>query len=214
MQTSCAGSVLSLLIKEKMKIDHKIFVQLGLWKDPRWTTGKVLEKYEDGTCLVETHGQKLVVDSTKIKKYQKIVYDFEKQEFTEIQYFVNKNWDGLKNHITKAMSYFFPTEKIEIDEKEKIIYACNNELSVGGSAFEIETISCFKDNPEWSIVHHKMLPQTRNNPEDVDEINIGHSSNNITAASIFIDAVWNIKKENYWENKFYEELAEDASATS
>lgn len=186
--------------------NYKVFVQLGKQKSPKWTNGKVLEKYSDDTCLVETHGQELVLSNQKIKPYKKAKYDSEKGGFIEIIEFTNKNWEELKTIIVDAMDTFFPDEKFSIDENEKTIYAMDNQLSISGGIFEVESLSMFEDVPKWSIIQWKPIPATRWEPEDVSEIYLGNSSNNISAAKIFIDSIWAISCEVYWENKNYESI--------
>lgn len=188
--------------------NYKVFVQLGKQKNPKWTNGKVLKRYNNNTYLVETHGQELVLTNDCIKLYKKSTYNKEKRSFNEIIEFTEKNWDDLKNIITDAMDEFFPDEKINIDENEKIIYALQDQLSISGGIFEIESLTCFQDVAEWSVVAYKPIPATRYEPEDVDEVYLGHSMNNINAAKIFIDSIWNLKCENYWDNKSYESVVE------
>lgn len=191
------------------KTDHKAFVQLGLWKNPRWTCCVVLENYQDDTSLIEVCGNKIIVDNNKIKKHERIEYNFEKREFTELTNFMNNNWEELKLSIIDAMNKFFPDEEIKVDEDEKIIYALDNSLSISGGIFEIETISSFKEVAEWSIVGYKPLPSTRWEPEDVQEIDLGHSRNTIKATKIFIDNIFQIKCEGYWDDKNYETMMEE-----
>mgnify|MGYP006269303223 CR=1 FL=1 len=188
-------------------MEHKCFVQLGKAKNPEWINCKLLEKLPDHTFLVECHGQKLVVE--RVKEYKKIKYNFEKQEFSEVEEFVNRNWEEMKNVLSDAVSKFFPNEKLVIDEKEKIIYAMDNSVSIGGSVFEVESIARFQDVSQWNIVRYKPIYATRYEPEDVDEINVGHSVNNIFAAKIFIDEMWRLNCEGYWENKSYEIFADE-----
>lgn len=185
-------------------MEHKIFAQVGNLKSPRWMRGKVIEQYLDGNTLVEAYGQKITIPSKDVKEYKRIRYDREKQEFTELKEFANKDWESLKQTLTEAMNKFFPEENIEIDEKEKVIYAFNDCLSISGGIFEVETISSFVETPQWSVVEYRTIPSTRWEPEDVEEKNVGHSANYVSAAKLFLDAVWNIKNEGYWENKYYE----------
>lgn len=184
--------------------EYKIFAKVGNCKKPRWMRGQVIEQYPNGTTLVEAYGQKMTIPSGNVKEYRRIGYDREKQEFTELKEFVNKDWEALKQILTEAMNKFFPGEEIKIDEEEKIIYAFDDCLSISGGVFEVETISAFVETPQWSIVEYRQISATRWEPEDLEEKNVGHSSNYIGAAKLFLDAVWNIKNEGYWENKYYE----------
>jgi hypothetical protein len=144
-----------------------------------------------------------------VKAYKKAKYDQEKGGFVDVINFTNKNWSVLKSTIKESMEEFFPEMEISIDEKEKIIYTMQNQLSIGGGIFEIETLSSFEDVAQWSVVVYKSVPATRHEPEDVDEVFLGNSANNISAAKIFIDSIWNLKHEDYWENKRYELMAQE-----
>jgi len=190
--------------------NYKVFVQLGNQKSPKWTSGKVVEFFPlTSDYLVETHGQQLVLSYSNVKAYKKAKYDQEKRDFAETIEFNEKNWDNLKKILSEAMQEFFPEEKINIDEKEKIIYAMQNQLSISCGIFEVETFSFFQDVASWSVVAYKPIASTRYEPEDVQEISLGNSANNISAAKIFIDSIWSLKCESYWENKSYESLAQE-----
>lgn len=192
--------------------NYKVFVQLGKQKNPKWTSGKVLEFFHlINDYLVETHGQQLVLNHQNVKAYKKAKYNQEKRDFAEIIEFNEKNWDKLKNILSEAMKEFFPNEKININEEEKIIYAMQDQLSISCGIFEVEAFSFFQDVAEWSVVAYKPIPATRYEPEDVQEINLGKSANNISAAKIFIDSIWSLKCESYWENKSYDSLAKEES---
>jgi hypothetical protein len=177
---------------------------MGSLKEPKWINVKIIEKYENNTCLVEAGSQKVVVNSSNIKKYEKVEYDFKKGKFSKAEEFIEDNWENLKSCILDAIKEFLPNEEIEIDEKEKIIYACNNALSIDCGIFEKETISSFIELPEWQIVSYKTIGATRWSPEDIEENVVDHSINSISAAKIFIDSIWSIRCSSFWDNKFLE----------
>lgn len=180
---------------------HKAFVQLGNAKKPRWIFCEVLENYNNGT-LIEVHGQKII--ARNVKEFKSIEYDKNTHDWPELREFVDNNWDFLKNVVSEAVGKFFPEESIKINDDTKTISAFEANLVVGGGIFEVETISAFIEIPQWSITEYRIIPSTRWEPEDVDEKHLGHTSNSISAAKLFIDAIWNGKCEGYWENKFFE----------
>lgn len=187
-----------------MNNKHKAFIQIGSLKEPKWINVKIIEKYENNTCLVEASGQKVVVNSSNVKKYEKVEYDFKKGKFTKVEEFIENNWENLKSCISDAIREFFPNEEIEIDEKEKIIYAREKALSIDCGIFEKETISSFIELPEWQIVSYKPVGATRWSPEDIEENVVGHSINNISAAKIFVDSIWSVRCSSFWDNKYFE----------
>lgn len=183
----------------------KAFVQIGLMKKPRWIRAKFIEHGENSS-VVEIHGAYHTVENVNVKAYDPL----ESQDVVEE--FANMNWDELKETVIVAKETFFPNiPDIKINDDEHTISYQDVELSP--SYHEIKTICGFKEVPCWSIGYWKTLPATRHEPEDVDFVSEGQSSNNFSAAKCFIDAIWRYQTDGFWENLFYDNLADDLENT-
>lgn len=185
-----------------MKKDDKIkvFAQVGFMKKPRWINAKFVER-GDEKSVVEIYGVFHNIENHNIKKYDPL----ESQELVEE--FANMNWDELKDVVIRAKDNFFPNIKLNFNEDEHTISYEDVELSP--SYFERESIVGFKEIPCWSVGFWKSIPATRHEPEDVDFVSAGQSNNNYSAAKYFIDSIWRYQTEGFWENLFYDSLADE-----
>lgn len=176
----------------------KVFAQVGLMKEPRWLNGILLEdSFPESGYLVQTSGNK--VWSDKVKRLYTL--DCVDGVYPKVVKFEDKNWNDLKDLITKGINNFFPKEPIVIKEEEKIISAYNDMVTISADITEVESISAFYEHPVWAIHTWHETASTRWEPADVDCKLFGNAFNSIDGAKCFIDAVWSIVSEGYW-NRF------------
>lgn len=189
----------------------KAFVQIGCMKKPRWIVGKVMDTNfpEDGV-LVEIYNNFHWVDRNKVKLYKRMAYDSKNYLWQDVVNFSNKNWESLKKNIYKAKSQFFPNIDIEVDEKDHIIYAMSKTVSIGAEVHEVESLDCFEEVAAWGVQIWSEIPATQWEPPDVDSTHYEVSMNTQRAAKAFINAIWQVMQNNYWDNESYDDYAECA----
>jgi len=165
----------------------KGLAKLGIQKTEQWTEGKYL-----GDNKVEFRtGAVMALDERKIKPYKKI-------SSTEESKFVDDEWEKLKQNIAESVSKFFPNLKIDVDEKEHIIYTMNEYVSICPAIVERETISCFMEIPTWEISVLVDIPATQWEPADGDVVAVNNSPNCFAASRLFLDTIWNCTMTDYW----------------
>jgi len=183
-----------------MKNKVKAFTKVGLMKGDKWINGVILEEYEN-IYVVETYGNKISLEKRFVKKVEEMPYDEVQQCYPQLNNFVFENWNTLKNNITEAADSFFPEEEININEEDKIIECESLGISITATIKEIETISSFKEVPIWEVVSWETIPSTREEPEDVSERVMYADQSTLMAAKSFVDSMWIIKSEIYWNSK-------------
>lgn len=189
----------------------KAFVQIGCMKKPRWIVGKVVDtNFPDDGVLVSIHDNLHWVDRNKVKLYKRMAYDSKNYLWQDVVNFSNKNWESLKTQIFKARSTFFPNIDIEVDEQEKIIYAMSKTISIGAEVHEVESLDCFEEVAAWGVEIWRVIPATRHEPEDMDSTHYEVNMNTMRAAKAFINAIWQVMQDTYWDNEVYEDYAECA----
>ena len=179
----------------------KVFTKVGLMKNEKWIKGTILEEY-DSIFVIETHGNKISVDKHLVKPVIKLQKD-EAGNYPDLENFTNQNWDVLKNNILEAKNLFFPDVVISFNENEKIVECEENGLYLSVVANEVETLGSFKETPAWELTSFESIPATRHEPEDICEKVLSVNINSVSAAKSFVDHIWQIKSQNYWENKYF-----------
>jgi len=181
----------------------KGFTKLGSQTKEKWTRGTYIgnNKVEFWTGVVVT------LPDDKIKEYKR----FERigKEYPEQSDFVNKNWNKLKEDVKESVSKFFPQVKLEIDEEDYVIYALENSVSICPAIIERESIFAFTETSTWQVCVEINYPSTRWEPSTSELSEISESPNTITASRMFLDAVWKYSTEDYWQNKYDDELAKE-----
>lgn len=179
----------------------KVFAKVGLMKEGRWLKGIILEEYEN-IFIVETYGNKLSIEKNLVKPVREMIHDNETGRYPGLDNFVEDNWSDLKNYILESIKFFFPEVKIKLNEEDKIIECEEFGVSVTSSIKEIETISCFMEKPVWEVSSFHTIPATRYEPEDISESVVYSESSTVGAAKAFLDFIWSVKSQGYWESKF------------
>jgi len=189
----------------------KMFAQIGSMKKPRWIAAKYLDDVPPNNCMVEIHGQSLLFDKDKIRKYIKIAYD-KNGECPDLIKFQNNHWDYLKKIITPAMDAFHAGVDYRFDEKEKAVYAFNDALVLSGGVIERESIVSFFETTAWCISITQSIGGSYWEPPSEDSVDLGSAIDSISAAKLFVDTVWKCKCEDYWnsvhDKAYCESLAE------
>jgi len=181
----------------------KGFARLGSQTKEKWTRGTYIgnNKVEFWTGVV------LTLPDNKIKEYKR----FERigREYPDQSDFVNKTWDKLKENIIDSVGRFFPEVKIEVDEEEHIVYALQNAISICPAIIERESILAFTEMSTWQVCVEVNYPSTLWEPGSSDFAEISESPNPITASKMFLDTIWKNYTEDYWQNKYDDELAKE-----
>jgi hypothetical protein len=181
----------------------KGFAKLGSQTKENWTRGTYI-----GNNKVEFWtGAVLNLPDNKIKEYKRL--ERIGRDYPEQSDFVNKNWENLKENIKDCMNKFFPQIKLEIDEEEHIIYALENCVSLCPAIIERESIFAFTETSTWQICVEMSYTSTLWEPSGSDSVEVSESPNHITASRIFLDTVWKYSTEDYWQNKYDDELAKE-----
>lgn len=179
----------------------KVFTKVGLMKNEKWIKGTIVEEY-DNIFVIETHGNKISVDKHLVKPVIKLQKD-ETGKYPDIENFINQNWDVLKNNILEAKNLFFPNVFVSFNEEEKVVECEEYSLYLSAVVNEVETLGSFKETPAWELTSFESIPATRQEPEDVYEKVLSVNMNSISAAKSFVDHIWQIKSQAYWENKYF-----------
>jgi hypothetical protein len=179
--------------------DVKALVQIGLMKKPRWIHGKLVSR-DQTQSVVDIHGENHTLENHVVKMWRKI-------NLTAIENFAVKNWADLRQVVRSAAENFLPNvDKLVFDEENKII--TYQDVSIGPTSVERESIAAFIEVPAWSVSYYKHIPATFHEPEDVDEVSCGSSENNVGAARLFIDTILRLEADCYWESVSYSCLPE------
>lgn len=180
----------------------KVFTQIGSMKKPRWLVGNAIDcDFPELGILVETHSNTVWSESTKVKKFSRLGYDNKTGLCPALVDFQNKNWDYLKNHVSKAMERFFPNVDVQYDDKEKIIYAMDKHITIGAEVSEVESIAAFTEVPGWGVEIWKEIPATRWEPSNVDSASFGVTYTSMLAARLFLNAIWQVQHDSYWDGE-------------
>ena len=181
----------------------KGFTKLGSQTKEKWTRGTYIgnNKVEFWTGVVVT------LTDDKIKEYKR----FERigQEYPEQAKFTQDNWHQLKENIKESVGLFFPKVNLEIDEDEHVVYAFGNSISICPAIIERESILAFTEASTWQVCVEVSCPSTLWEPSSSELSEVSESPNPITAARIFLDTIWKYSTEDYWQNKYDNELAKE-----
>lgn len=183
-----------------MKTGDKIkaFVQIGLMKKPDWLRGTLV-----GEGVVEVNGNRLTLDSDKIRLWQPL--DHDSDGCPAVRDFADRTWEDLKRYVTEGASHFLPGEKVTIDEKEKTITV--NDVTVYPDYTEVKTIVSFREMPCWTVSYWEDSRPSYMQPPDVDEVICGNSMNTLGAARILIDNILKNRADSYWDAVSEDEMA-------
>ena len=181
----------------------KGFAKLGSQTKEKWTRGTYIgnNNVEFWTGVVVT------LPDDKIKEYKR----FERigQEYPEQAKFTGDTWNQLKGNIKESVGLFFPKVNLEIDEDEHIVYALGNSISICPAIIERESISAFTETSTWQVCVEVNYPSTLWEPSTSELSGVSESPNTITAARMFLDAIWRYSTEDYWQNKYDDQLAKE-----
>lgn len=170
----------------------KAFVQIGLMKEPRWLRGTLVEQ-----GIAEVNGNRLTLEPGKIVLWEPL--EWENGTCPALEKFAEENWESLKEYVIKGMKEFFPEENYRFDDKEKIVYACDDNISIGVGVEEVKTIARLFETPSWTVTEYRTAYYGHLQPPDVDEITVGSSRSSLGAASILVDAIWKERSSAFWE---------------
>lgn len=170
----------------------KAFVQIGLMKEPRWIRGTLVEQ-----GIAEVNGNRLTLEPGKIMLWEQL--EWKDGVCPAVDNFAEENWEDLKEYVAKGMKEFFPEENYRFDDKEKIVYACDDNITIGADIQEIKSIARFFEVPTWTVTEYRTAYYGHLQPPDVDEISLGESRSSLGAAKILVDAIWKEKSGAFWE---------------
>ena len=181
----------------------KGFAKLGSHTKENWTRGTYI-----GNNKVEFWtGVAITLTEDKIKEYKRL--ERTEQEYPQQTKFISDTWHKLKENIKESVSNFFPQVKLEVDEDEHIIYALGNSISICSAIIERESISAFTETSTWQVCIEVNYPSTLWEPSTSELSGVSESPNPITAARMFLGAIWKYSTEDYWQNKYDDELAKE-----
>lgn len=149
----------------------------------------------------------MTLPENKIKEYKRL--ERTGQEYPEQTKFVDDSWQKIKENIKESVGLFFPNIHLEIDEDEHIVYAFGNSISICPAIVEREGIFAFTETSTWQVCVEVNYPSTFWEPSTSDIAAVSESPNPITAARMFLDTVWKYSTEDYWQNKYDDELAKE-----
>lgn len=170
----------------------KALVQIGLMKEPRWLRGTLVEQ-----GIAEVNGNRLSLEPGKIMLWEPL--EWVDGICPAIEDFAEDNWEGLKEYVAKGMKEFFPEENYRFDDRERIVYACDDNISIGAGLTEVKSIGRFFEVPTWTVTEYRTQYYGRMQPPDVDEVLLGESRSSIGAARILVDAIWKARNDSFWE---------------
>jgi hypothetical protein len=172
----------------------KAFVQIGLMKKPEWVKGTLVEE-----GVVNVSGNRLSLEPGNIKLWETL--EWKDGTCSELDSFAEENWESLKEHVSEGMKHFFPDVSLRFDDEERIVYACDDGISIGAGVTEIKTIARFKEVPVWMVNEYHTFYYGRMQPPDVDEVCVGESASSWKAARILLDAIWKMRADAFWESE-------------
>lgn len=179
----------------------KVFNKVGLQKEDQWNVAKV-SSFDDATVTVHCYNNYYTVDRSKVKKLVKIG---EK----EINDFAEKNWEELKVTVSDAVANFFPklVSELKFNEGDKTISVYDVDISP--TSTERMSIGSIIETPTWCVTYWKSIAGDFYTPPDVDAVDCGNSPNNLSATRIFIDTIWRLDGDSYWESKAYDSCCKE-----
>jgi hypothetical protein len=178
----------------------KAFVTLGLNKTPRWIDGTFLDEVPEGSAMIEVRGNKLIVESRKVKKYTKLSRNPDGSSPEEDE-FVEKHWESLKSVVLLGVAQLLQSKYVvEVNEEEKIISVENGWISIAPGIVDRESIVEFAEHPTWTVSMAVQWGGGYWDPPDVDLVEVGHSPNVVNVAELFVNTIWKESNRGFWES--------------
>jgi len=117
--------------------------------------------------------------------------------------------------VQEAVAKLMPDEKVELVQTNAA--SGNVEISIVGYyggvtldpvIYEQETIGQVVERAAWQVTTWHSYPDTRTEPGGVDDCPIGTPTNYAQAAVLFVETLFKLKANDYWQNKADEAAAQ------
>jgi len=174
----------------------KAFSKVGLQKKEQWNKGVVVS-CDDNNVAVRLYNNQYDINRTNVKRFEQI-------DAAAVDAFANKNWDELKVVVRDAVAHFFPKFLPDLKENEETKSISVLDVEIVADITEVVSIAAFIEKPVWVVTYWKTTMGTRLDPPDVDAVDCGHSHANLGAAELFINTLWKLDSQGYWESKAYD----------
>lgn len=121
-------------------------------------------------------------------------------ECSEINEMVERDVPNIVKSLTNALVKLLPDQPFAV-ESNTVIVAYNGSLTMEPVVIETRTIGAFVERPGWSVTVWRQHPATRNQPEDVSDCVVGQYLNYGQAVQKFIETLFLMLSEDYWNNQ-------------
>jgi hypothetical protein len=170
-------------------------------KIPSKKIGKVLQIQKDNVLV--GIGEKFYFNyeetSFPISELKRFYPITEEQQEQSRQILVTDGFELVK----KLMNEMLPSESVTVDENSINGY----NVSISSTVIEAPRIGAIQEVCGYLVSTWRTIPQTRHEPESVDEIEIGTYFNLSEAATVFACTILKLKCQDYFESQieFFEE---------
>jgi len=107
--------------------------------------------------------------------------------------------------VERALAELLPGETVEI--KEGSISAYGGAVTLDPVVYETPRIGAVQESAGWQVTVWKYYHATRHEPEDYVDSPVGDATNYSSAVQRFIETIFKIKADGYWDH-----LADEAMA--
>ena len=172
-----------------------------------WETAKFLGWWNQADQICEVQiGEPEKVGYRVIHIHRHFVREFRQLEIDEngecpaINEMVQRDIPKISESLTNALAKLLPNTPFAI-ESNTVVVAYNGSLTMEPVIVETRSIGAFIESPGWSVTVWRQHPATRNQPEDVSDCVVGKYTHYGQAVQKFIETLFLMQSEDYWDNQ-------------
>lgn len=182
-----------MIFKKDEKV--KAFVELGLQKEKSWQVVRYIEPIRNTGHWCSYGGQTFSVGVNEVLRFTEVDQD-------KVDAFGKDQAKSLLETLKNAVAHFQLTHlfgEITLQEDESIIHVGSEFVTIEPGITEKRTIGGFVEHPCWSVDVWRRIPQTREEPEDIDQCNAGVAMNAHSAAQLAIEVILKEQLKDYFD---------------
>jgi hypothetical protein len=101
----------------------------------------------------------------------------------------------------EAAAVLLPGETITLKVSDQTISGYHGAVTIDPVQYEQETIGAFIERTGYQVTVWKQYPATRHQPEEYVDAPVGTYPNIGQAVQVFLETIFKLKAEDYWQHK-------------